>query len=484
MKVSMNKVTLVSAAVAALFASAAQAQLAMTVSGANGTAIYASEARTPVTIINFAGTVATSLLGFGVASLNDRYIRFDLTNATFANAVLAGYLVNSVAFLNTAVVQGGAVGDNYVIFQVTGAATGHAASEVLTLTLVGNLSVAAIANVGLTYSLHETAVSANGPGPASNVTRLYNTTGQLVRFAPAVTITSTPVGVGMTETVAATQNFLQFCSGAAQVPGTAGCVSTSTDLRGIIGNIATYKLATVIPLDVATNAAVANLAVVAGATSSVTISGDLSAAATAVQTGDVAGAPACSAAAGTTVGLSATAANFTIGNTAYATTNTLCAIANGTGGLAAQSFTGSYKREAAAAPYATTGTTALGTTGQWVRDGAELQSPWFSFGGTRYVSRFFFMNTGSTAAACTATVLTEAGNTVTAGTLAGGFSVPANGQLAVLATDIAASATVAGRAAVRIACLAPSTNIQGRYVITDSVSGALDSGTMLRPGTN
>ena len=95
------------------------------------------------------------------------------------------------------------------------------------------------------------------------------------------------------------------------------------------------------------------------------------------------------------------------------------------------------------------------------------------------------MNTGANAATCTSTALAENNNTLTAGSAATtGFTIPAGGQVAVLATDVVSAATGAGRAAVRFVCLAPTANIQGRYVITDTTSGALDSGQLMRPGTN
>ncbi len=492
MRVSMNKVTLLSAAVAALFASAAQAAVNLN-TGATAP-IYASEAAVAVTGLSLANTAAaltsTVTLGFSISGSQTRFIRFDLANGNFGTQVApADLTISGLPFANR-VVTGGAATDTYVIFQVTTDPAGNAQSEIVSFAPAQVRALTA-ANVSITYSLHDTAFSASNattsPAVAQNNARLINTGPTvLARFSPAVTMTALPVAA---ETVAATTNFVKFCTGAGGLPGTAGCASTATDFQGLMGTIATYALVSGV-LNPITGAAVVDVATIVSTGANVVVTGDFSAAAGttngASHTPATVPGTAGVCAAGTAVTSTATIATFPVSNVAYAggSINPLCMTVGGTAGIAAQSFTAVFNRVASGAAW-TTGTINLGTVGQFVRDGAELQTPWFSFGGTRYISRFFFMNTGSVAANCTAVILAETGNTVTGGSATTtGFVVPAGGQVAVLGTDVASAATVSGRAAARFTCLAPSANIQGRYVITDSVSGALDSGTMLRPGTN
>ena len=494
MKVSKNKVTLLSLAVAGLFAaSAAQAQVLLN-PPASGAVKFASEiaiaSTGQVLTIPVASPVRVTL-GFGFSGGQDRYVRFDLpTGVTWGAAITAAMLTDfttAANFANVALSQGGAVTDSFVVFQVTAAAGGVPLGDVLNFAVPG-VKVSSTTSVPITYNLHETAISAAGATP-SNAARLVGpVTGNLITFTPAINIVASTATV---ETVAAIATLFKFCSGALGTPGTANCIAAATDVNALVGGIATYAWNTGPILSAAgvdlTGGADFS-AVISAA--SVTATGDFGAvAAAAGSVGSTvaasAGGLACNPPYGVAGTNTATVATYPVGIALMlaANNNSLCVTANGTAALPAQSFTGSYVPTyvvgyaGAARP--------LGTIGTWVRDGAELQSPWFAFGGTRYISRFFFMNTGANATTCTSTALAEAGNTLTVGSAATtGFTIPAGGQVAVLATDVASAATGATRAAVRFVCLAPTANIQGRYVITDTTSGALDSGALMRPGTN
>jgi hypothetical protein len=485
MRVSKNKVVLLSAAVASLFATAAQAQLNLN-TGANPVR-YASEIAFPTggtTLTIPAASVVSVGLGFGFSNGQDRYVRFDLpSGVTWGAALTAASLTTAGGTVLPAgiiVSQGGTTADSFVIFQLTGGAAGVPFTETLKLT-IPSVKLPTATSVPLTYTLHETGISAQGGTP---VARLFGpVTANLITFTPAINVVAS---TATTETISATASLFKFCDGGAGLPGTANCAATATDLIALVGGVATYgwNLGPILSL--------------AGV--DLTLGADLTAvltAATVSATGDLAGTTAAgfltqasaAALACPTVGASgtrtATAATYTTGTALLAAGSSyaLCVTANGTSVLPAQSFTGSFNPTYAAG-YAGAARS-LGTIGTWTRDGAELQSPWFSFGGTRYISRFFFMNTGANPATCTATPLAEMGNTLTTGSaVTTGFTIPANGQVAVLATDVVSAATVAGRAAVRFVCLAPSVNIQGRYVITDTTSGSLDSGHLMRPGTN
>lgn len=489
MRVMKNKVTLLSLAVAGLFATTA-AQAIVDLDANTGAPKYASEislASATTLAIAPPGNVVNVKQNWGLSAAQQRYVRFDLPAGVKWGAALTSASLSNATFgaANITLAEGGGTSQSHVVFNVTAPAGGAALTEIYALN-VPSVTVTAASTVMLTYSLHETAISAATATP-TNATRLVVTTGELLKFTPAVGITAT---AATTETVGSIALLKKFCSGAAGAPGTANCASGSTDLLGAVGGIATYgwnagPIYSVAAVDLT---AAPDLSAVLKPTTAVSVAGDFSGRATAAGSifhdTNANGTVACQGpgVAGTAT---ATAASYAVGNALLGAGNdyTLCVTANGTSTLPAQSFTGTF------VPDYQTGyagaSASLGTVGSWVRDGAELQSPWFSFGGTRYISRFFFMNTGSADTTCTATILSETGNTITAGSATTtGFTIPQNGQVAVLATDIASAATVAGRAAVRFICLAPSANIQGRYVITDTTNGGIDSGTLLRPGTN
>jgi hypothetical protein len=485
MRVSKNKVALLSAAIAATFATAANAQLNLN-TGANPVR-YASEIAFPAggtTLTIPAASVVSVTLGFGFSAGQDRYVRFDLPAGVTWGAALAGtnLVTTGGTTSNIQVSQGGTTADSFVVFQLTAAAGGVAPAEVLKLT-VPSVKLPAAANVPLTYNLHETAISAAGTTP-TNTTRLVGpVTANLITFTPAINVVA---ATATNEIVSATTSLLKFCAGMAGAPGTANCDAASTDLIALVGGVATYgwntgPILSLAGVDLTLGADFT--AVLTAAT--VTATGDLGATTAAGFLTQASASPLACPTVGASGARTATVATYTTGTALLpaGSSYALCVTANGTTVLPAQSFTGSFNPTYAVG-YAGAAR-ALGTIGTWSRDGAELQSPWFSFGGTRYQSRFFFMNTGALPATCTATPLAETGNTLTTGSaVTTGFTIPAGGQVAVAATDVVSMASVSGRAAVRFICLAPSLNIQGRYVITDTVSGAIDSGHLMRPGTN
>ena len=495
MRVSKNKVTLLSLAVAGLFATAAQAQITVDPVPGTGAKTYASELKFPLAglLVGGANVTTTTILGFGLSNLQDRYIRYDLVGgATFALQVLAGDL--AVTTSTPAVVQGGAPGDSYVVFQITSTANVAASGTAVFTPQAAGIKIPTATSQQIRYTLHETAVSAQtvgaGPNPGGaniNNGRLVDKTADLVKFAKVLGFTmnaSTP------ETSAATSLFKSFCAPNPNtgLPGTAGCLVANTDNIAVAGTVATYGLLNITTLDLTSTAITGLSTVLASATLTATTD------ATTFQAAGTAGftnGTANCLVLGTAGAVNATFTTLTYtlpAPTAAATplagATALCYGVDGTTTVGPQKFTGSFN-PVYTAGYTGAAAVSVGQIGEIVRDGAELQSPWFSFGGTRYISRFFFMNTGAGAATCTSTALAETGNTLTVGSAGTtGFTIPAGGQVAVLATDVVSAATGAGRAAVRFVCLAASANIQGRYVITDTTSGALDSGVLLRPGTN
>jgi len=473
-------------------ATAVQAQVLFDPAPGSGAKVYASELKlTAPLLVGGVNVTTTAILGFGLSTAQDRYIRYDLVGgATFAVAVLPGDLV--VTTSTPAVVQGGQIGDAYVVFQITSTSNVPATGTSVFTPQAASISIPTATTQTIRYTLHETAVSAQGTvsgGLNVNNGRLIDKTANLLTFSKVLGFT---MGGSNPETAAATTGFAKLCAPTPNtgLPGTAGCAASSTDQIAIAGTIATYQLLNLTTLDATSTPITALNTVIASAT--VTATTDAGTFQTAGTAGFTALTPNCLALgtggalnAGKTIAtytLPVTAGQFGFGASGQ---TSLCYGVDGVTALIAQKFTGSFN-PVYTAGYTGAATVSAGQIGEIVRDGSELQSPWFTLGGpgSAYISRFFLTNTAAAAVTCTVKLLTETGNVLTP--VATSVTIPANGQLAVLGTDIAASAgvtTVANRGAAIFLCPAPSTTIQGRYVVTHS-SGAVDSGTLLRPGTN
>ncbi len=476
MKVSKNKVALLSAAVAALFATAAQAVVNLD-TGATA-ATYAREiATTPPVVVTNAGNVldVTGKLGFGLVATQDRFFRFDLTNATFASIVAGANLTGSVAFPTVTAVGGGQVGDSYVIFQVNGA--GQLATDSFTFAIPKVQFTSTATTVSIQYRLFQDAASANGIAgvPITNDGRLLaNKTGTLINFASAINAT---FQAARTEFIAATTNFVKFCSGTAGAPGTAGCSAAGTDALAVAGTIATYALATPAPLD-ATSTPLVNInqVLAAGSSASLSTNSTLGFQTTGSAAGFTANTLDCAAiGAGGTV--AAAKLSYAISNVALTAPTTLCYSVNGTTSIVDQDISGQFNFVYNAG-YAGAASSAPAVVGLFRRDGVELQSPWFTTT-TGYISRFFLTNTGSIDVACNIITWNAAGAvTPSVSTV----TVLAGTQLNVPAAS-ALPATPVGAYATRFVCAAPSSTMQGNYVLT-SPNGSVTIGGMIRPGTN
>jgi hypothetical protein len=487
MRVSKSKVALLSAAVAAsLISTAANAQLNVNTGATPVT--YAQELTIPAGGLLIGGAVSsqvTGQLGFGASATDNRYIRLDFTNATFNVAAPdAGMTVTGATATR---VFGGQAGTSFVVYQLTSTA-GIADSAVFTWQpIASQFKLTAAQTVQVRYTLHETATSSQ-LGQTGAAILVNGTPRDYIRFAPVLAFS---MAAPQTELIAATTTptpFTAFCNNGAGpgLPGTAGCAASATDLLGIVGTVATYGLVNTTTLDANNNAITLLATVLASATIDVTSD------ATTFPTGSTYGFTAntanCSAlgAGGVLGGTPAgTVVTYTlpVTGTGFAATpaTALCGQVTGTTAVSTQSFSGLFK-PVAAAGYTVANANA-GTIGTWRRDGTELQTPWFAFSQANYNTRFFFMNTGTQAAPCTTRLISETGNTLTAGTGAS-FTIPAGGQIQVTTADLVASATGAGRAAAVFNCLAPTQFIQGRFVVTSNVNGSFDTGHLMRPGTN
>lgn len=109
----------------------------------------------------------TPKAGVGRIAGTSLYFRFDLVATKFGAAVTASQLTNTTApgaFANRVIAQGGAVGDSYVVFQVTAGAGGVAISHDIRFLFTSD---EINANTFMAFTVHDSASSAFGPVPAN-----------------------------------------------------------------------------------------------------------------------------------------------------------------------------------------------------------------------------------------------------------------------------------------------------------------------------
>lgn len=177
---------LVSATTAAvLSALSSGAFAAVNLNDGTGAVNYANQLVVPAsTALTGTGVNVTSTLGFGVSQLQQRFIRYDLTNAKFGGAgVVAGNLgVAPGAVSNTVVSAGGAAGATYVIFEITAGAGGL--DQTATVSFASGTPGLVIQSAGgpvqMSYSLYQDAASAAAGGAAGRLSYASATVAGLV----------------------------------------------------------------------------------------------------------------------------------------------------------------------------------------------------------------------------------------------------------------------------------------------------------------
>jgi len=172
-------------------------------------------------------------IGFGLNPNKDLFVRFDLTDAKFVSSIASTSLINftnPASIANVTKVQGGEPDDRYVIFQILGGTPGTLASDVLQFIMQ---PVDALGSATVTYSLHDTAASVNGPIPFNNALLVRLGPTSLQSFAspniPTGTVEFFQDGV----TIAS-------CSAATMAAGVATC-GVTYPLAGIRGVTANYS---------------------------------------------------------------------------------------------------------------------------------------------------------------------------------------------------------------------------------------------------
>lgn len=428
-------------AMAAVFSASAFAAIDM-VPATDDSLTYASELVAATTTLSGAGIDLAHTLGFGVSNTQTRYVRYDLTNGTFDSAVVAADLV--VGASTVAVAQGGQIGDDYVILQIT-AGSDYAASQAVTFALgtgVG-VDVASTASaVSITYSLYETAADAVAAG----------TTGRLATGSDNIALFASAVDFRITtniSTASVEELFKEFTT--TSPAALEAKIGTITKLDAM-ADVLTPAGLQVVWADLVAAGTKLVVAGNFGAAGSITID-NADNCATTTLTG--------------ALNTGKTSADVVIDATPLAAKN-VCYTVTGLTAVPEQTVT--VALDVVAEAGATTADVAAQTLGTIEHDGTTLQSPWFSTA-DGYISRFVMTNTGTTAADYSATVITEDGNVCTTGAAASG-TIPAGKQLVVAASDVCTAFSGSTRAAVEFTIAAPNNNIQGVYNIVNATTGS------------
>lgn len=441
---------------------------------------YAATTGTPISGL----TSVKTKLGFGVSSGQTRFIRIDLNGAKLAvgaatagaNAAAGGSVANTLAdgttanaFGNVAVVQGGNIGDTYVIYQVTGGTNGHAATDITTIVLPSlNVTNGNASAVNVTYALYADAVAAANQTAGQT---LSTQAGALFQFGTGVKFKVTT----KTATATVADKYQKF-------GGSYGPVEVGQFDYGVVTGVSD-----------ATGAQV-GLASLVGANTKVAFTGDFTftqSATTAanLRLGDT--GTCLNPVALTSIATNMLSASYTLGTTPI--NKSLCVtndtVTNTTPvALTAQTFSVDFNPVNSSVGTGSTVTDPAATTlGAIARDGTTLTAPFVTIH-PDYLSRVVLNSSYGADAAVTASVTAE--NGVTCTTSGYSTTLKAKSQLVINVKDICPALSNAGtRLAVTVTVAAPRTNIDGvynvmNYDVTTGKTNSLISYVMVVPGTN
>jgi hypothetical protein len=480
MRVSKNQVTLLSAAVAALFAVGAQAQTVVTLPSSNPTVAastalpYAREISAGQAIGAAAGYNVQTIVGIGTSSGQNRYVRVRLNNATFATAVVAANLTGTAgaaqapsvaaAPVTVTVSQGGAVGSSFVIFQLTSNTNVNVNDGIVFVIPAGGVTIASTAAAAsVTYEVYEFLAAAQAQTPV-----LYTATANLATFSPAVNLTNT-VAAGQTQTATAVSSYLNVAGGVNATTQRAGIVNLaglgSTAVNACAGaGPGAASLTLGLPFQAnGTTCAFVSTVINSGLPAVMTVNGDFSAAASAASV-------TLGTTAATTVTPTSASITLTAGQAAGFLASTIGYVVNGTTQIPVSTYTTSLT--ASANPNYTLGTLGPITSATTSRDGVTYESPWVTVT-PGFISRFFLTQTSPATVPWTAVVRNAAG-LVTGGTLTGTL-VSGRQTLVTMASLLPADTTAfPGPYQVTFSLASTAAQSQGAYVLT-APNGAVAS---------
>ncbi len=423
------------AAIAAIFAGSAYATVDLNAN--TGAVAFASELTyndaTPL-IGTAAQTDMTGLLGFGVSSGATRYIRISYGNAVLDGA--AGALLVAAADGGT-IVQGGAAGDNYVIYQFTAAANrSNTDAFAIAYSAAGLRVTSNDSPVTVTYRLHETAVDA-----VNGTNALSEKTANLATFTKGLKYTVTTNSA----TAIVADAFKKF---------------TGSVLVARLGTVDYGVNATVYKHD----GTLVTLADLVAATTNIVVTGDFGAAGGVTLDTSTAGTCAATAVTGT-LDTGKTTATITVNTTAY--NGDICYTVTGTTSIPAQTVNQALDLTAAAGSSAAD--TVAAKLGDILHDGAETWA--LNITSPDNASDLTFIrisNTSSTAhGVVTGTLIAQNGSVLGSGTLVADLLA---GQTAVFsAADIGSAmgflTTWTGRAKLHIIAEIPATALRVQNLI-------------------
>lgn len=395
------------------------------------------------------GTASTPL-GFGVSATQNRYVQIKLsTNASFSAAVANGDLQDvTTAFNNVVVVSGGAVGDQCVVFQVTGAAAGHPAADTIEWTTPSVNVTSNMTNVSATYTLHETATSASCSTGNNSTILSAPVTGPIAIMADSFTWD----GTDYTETAAVANSYKKF-------------IAVPNDLYGGLTEL-TVTLGANMKADGMTPVAATDL--ISGAL--LTVNGDFSA-------GDphltLSGGNCDNA--GWTAGthpttLSATQAQWTLTPAQVGALNDqfVCYQANGTAAIAISDYQELLSLTALAGVNISN-PPAL-AKGHVIHDGTTLKVPYVAAGVSGQTARVTLTNTGTSTVGYEATCY---GNGLATGTSATG-NIPAQSAVVLPLTGLCNAAQLSSkRGSIIFNISAPVGQVIGSYAQWNTTDGSL-----------
>lgn len=403
-------------------------------------------------------------IGWGVAANNHLYIRIDLVNGQFATGRAGTDMTNpsAVAGFNSTLSAGGGANSTFVIFDVSGTAP-------INLTDDFNFNPGNLILLNQAQDITATVKFYTDSGAAAaNAAPLAQLSGPYVTRTSALETAYS----ALSTTADSATAYTQFLTG---TPG------FKTTTKALLGTVNTSIVATVRNPATGTNP----VAAAALATSSnLVLTGQF--AASALPTDGI-----YAAVGGTNCALHTLQGVLSAGNTIATLTGfagvtlvpgniDICMEVNGTTPIPAQTVTGVLTFAGQVSPAVIP--TANGNLGPIIRDGLQLQSPWFTTHPS-YSSRFVLTNTSTVNAPYTAAVVTEAGNTCTTGPGVNG-TLTAGQQKVIAATDICSSLSASQRASVTFTITGPDANIQGVYNVVNPTTGSVSVSNLMRPTTN
>jgi hypothetical protein len=461
MRVSKNQVTVLGAAIAALFAVGANAQIVLpssnpTVAAVNGN-LYAAELNAG-TQLSPAGITVNTISGIGLSNGQDRYIKITLSGANFNSAAIAANLtVASGTAPNVQVAFGGQLGTNSVIYQVTAqGAAGILINDSVQFNMTTGVNVTSTASSAtVSYEVFEFLAQAQAGSPV-----LYARTGSVAGFQRAVVLSS-PAAQNSTATAASSfRNVNTGVAAAAETATRARIAQLTLALPAVANLTAGFTNCTNAPC-LANNTAATVGTIVNGASTNNTfaLAGDFGAAASAASINTANANENASAVTATTATLPLLA--NTIGATGFTNLNIRYTV-NGTTALPVSSYTASLT-PVANAGY-TIGTLGPLTTGNINRDGVQLDSPWVTVT-PGFISRFFITQSTPADVPYTVTVRNAAG-LVTGGTLTGTLGPNRQSQITLASLLPADTTAFPGPYQVTFNINATASVTQAAYVLT------------------